>query len=207
MQFSLTLLLATIVTGLLSYLFANLINKRAVIFYAASIAMAIYIWLFATNYFLTKGGLAFAFFTVIMFIGILSKKTNFAKVMYGVREELSIMGSVLLIPHSIKFLPFFYKIDFFRNEYSIIFYTVGMLAFLIIIPLFITSFKNIRKKMQVRSWKKLHKLSYLVYITMYLHFIVVSLYRDTQNYIVYSLILAIYIILKLRKYFLVKKYK
>ncbi len=70
----------------------------------------------------------------------------------------------------------------------------GIVAFLIMIPLFITSFTTIRKKYTYSAWKKIQRWAYLAYALIYLHLLFSAEIRDL---IVYSFLFVPYFIIKL----------
>lgn len=44
----------------------------------------------------------------------------------------------------------------------------------IMIPLFITSFKSVRRKMSAKNWKKLQRAAYVFYALIYVHIMLLS---------------------------------
>ena len=78
--------------------------------------------------------------------------------------------------------------------------TLCLLAMLI--PLFITSFKVVRRKMSGKTWKKIQRMAYLFFIGIYVH-IMVLYSADVKSHItgivVYTLIYGSYVVLRLRK--------
>ncbi|WP_105614650.1 FMN-binding protein [Vallitalea okinawensis] len=134
---------------------------------------------------INAGYLGFAFFIVVMFQSAFKKGGNFYRKTLSVRKEYSIFGFIFLIPHALIFLI---------GENQVLEWN-GIISFLIMIPLFITSFIIIRKKMTVKQWKILHLLSYLAYILMFAHVIMVS---GSLDRIIYSLIIGIYLFLKIK---------
>ncbi|MCK5762226.1 MAG: ferric reductase-like transmembrane domain-containing protein, partial [Candidatus Izimaplasma sp.] len=84
---------------------------------------------------------------------------------------------------------------------------IGLIAFAIMIPLFITSFSKFRKKYKFAEWKKLHRWSYLAYSLVLVHVVLVSDFRDAVAYVV---IFTPYLVMKLKKeykFYIVKKVK
>jgi len=65
--------------------------------------------------------------------------------------------------------------------------TIGMLAFLLLLPLALTSTKNMMKRLG-RRWKKLHKLTYFIAPLGVLHFLLL-VKADLREPIIYALIL------------------
>ena len=74
---------------------------------------------------------------------------------------------------------------------------VGFLAWLILVPLGITSAHAIRKKMG-RQWKRLHKATYLVAVLGWLHLLWLSR-SDLGDAVVYGLIFGVLLLYRLRK--------
>ena len=70
------------------------------------------------------------------------------------------------------------------------------------IPLFITSFKSVRRKMNGKTWKNIQRMAYPFFIGIYVH-IMVLYSADVKSHmtgiIVYTVIYACYVILRLRK--------
>ncbi len=79
---------------------------------------------------------------------------------------------------------------------------VGFLAFLILIPLAITSF-DIWKKRLGKNWKRLHRLVYLIGPLVVLHYVwskkgnILSLQGEVVKPLVYGLIIAIFLIFRI----------
>ena len=71
---------------------------------------------------------------------------------------------------------------------------VGFLAWLILVPLGITSANRLRRKMG-RYWKKLHRLTYLVAILGWLHVFWLSR-SDLRDAVVYGLLIGFLLILR-----------
>ena len=71
---------------------------------------------------------------------------------------------------------------------------VGFLAWIILVPLGITSANRIRRKMG-RYWKKLHRLTYLVVLLGWLHVFWLSR-SDLRDALVYGVVVAFLLILR-----------
>jgi sulfoxide reductase heme-binding subunit YedZ len=71
---------------------------------------------------------------------------------------------------------------------------VGFLAWLILVPLGVTSAHRIRRKMG-RRWKDLHRLTYLVAFLGWLHLLWLSR-SDVRDAVVYGLLLGFLLILR-----------
>ncbi|HKL47982.1 MAG TPA: ferric reductase-like transmembrane domain-containing protein, partial [Candidatus Izemoplasmatales bacterium] len=103
-----------------------------------------------------------------------------------VRMEYSILGFIIITSHGV------YQLIEYINE-SISIPIIGIIAYAIMIPLFITSFKIIRKKMTPKNWLNLQKLAYLVYIGLFIHLIINA---EMPNLAIYIIGFIIYVVLK-----------
>ena len=107
----------------------------------------------------------------------------------GVRREYSIIGFIFLLPHAIGFLEFFLEYaDLFANIVPVI----GLLAFILAIPLFITSFMFIRKQFKYKQWKFIHKLAYPFYVLLFIHLALIN----NDRLLLYIIVFGLYFILK-----------
>tara|TARA_B100000900_G_C20432497_1_gene655606 strand:+ start:344 stop:952 length:609 start_codon:yes stop_codon:yes gene_type:complete len=73
---------------------------------------------------------------------------------------------------------------------------VGFLAWLILVPLGITSVQTIRKRMG-RYWRKLHKLTYVVAVLGWLHLFWLSR-SDVGNAVLYGVIFGLLLLYRIR---------
>lgn len=145
-----------------------------------------------------KGYIGFAFFYVVMITGALDSKWTLTKKLRVVRAPFSIIGFVLLMSH-----PLNYAVEVLSQQREIPYF--GVAAFLIMIPLFITSYIVIRKKMKSKTWFKLQRWAYLSYALILVHLVVNA--SSPQNRIVAIILFVIYISLKVYKEFIVSRNK
>jgi DMSO/TMAO reductase YedYZ heme-binding membrane subunit len=143
--------------------------------------------------FLQSGHLSLALFLLVMFTGVLPKKSKTFKVLMQVRGQLAILGFIFLLPHA------FNKLSLALAGYN----STGLIAFILFIPLVFTSFMPIRKKMDPKHWKKLHQLSLVTYFMLYLHLGFDILIGNTFSFtfsrysLLYHLLLVLYISMRL----------
>lgn len=143
-----------------------------------------------------KGFVGFAFFYVVMITGALNPSWKLTKKLRSVRAPYSILGFVLLMSH-----PLNYVAEVLSKQRDIPYF--GVAAFLIMVPLFITSYMAIRKKMKAQSWVKLQRWAYPVYALMLIHLVVNA--SSPQNRIVAILLFVPYVGLKVHKEFIAKR--
>ncbi len=154
-----------------------------------------------------KGNIAIAFFVLVMFAGALNSRWSITKKLLSTRAELAILGSILILPHCVMYFVRFI-IKLLNNQpiktLYLIYLIIGLIAFIIMIPLFITSLKKIRSKMKYKDWKKLQRFAYPFYLLAYVH-ILISLLNskevDLLKLITYTVVFGVYLILKLIKTF------
>lgn len=143
-----------------------------------------------------KGFVGFAFFYVVMITGALNPSWKLTKKLRSVRAPYSILGYVLLMSH-----PLNYVAEVLSKQRDIPYF--GVAAFLIMVPLFITSYMAIRKKMKAQTWVKLQRWAYPVYALMLIHLLVNA--SSPQNRIVAILLFVPYIGMKVHKEFIAKR--
>lgn len=178
------------VTMLLGYFFSNKIRKHHTIIYIIFTIICVItstlrqVPIFMPFY---KGFLGLAIFYVVMIIGVLNKKTKLYKRLYSIRAELSIIGFIVLTPHAIFFI-----IDKFFGLGR--FELIGLIAYIIMVPLFILSFKKIRAKFQFYNWKRIQNFAYLAYVLIFVHLILSASLQT--NLILYLVLFIPYLIYK-----------
>jgi uncharacterized protein with FMN-binding domain len=130
-----------------------------------------------------------------MFVGAFKRDSKISKRLRSIRKEYSIIGFILLIPHFIIYLN-----NFINGDYPWEWY--GIFAMIIMIPLFTTSFNIFKKKINMKNWKKLQRLSYIVYALIFIHLMIVG---SGENVIVYGTLFSLYTYLKIKNYLLNKE--
>lgn len=187
-----------VVLILLAFYFKGVIRKRATIIYIIVTVLSV-IAIFVTGFKplapIQKGAFGLSFFYVVMLAGALKDKSKLRSALMSVRKEFSIIGFIFISPHAINLF-----LKFLENKISLPIF--GVIIYVIMIPLFITSFTVIRKKFKYQTWKKLQRFAYISYILLFVHLIVQS---SNPNQIIYILMFVIYFGLKIA--YEVKKYK
>ena len=152
-----------------------------------------------------KGNFSIAFFILVMFAGALSPRWKVTKKLLSIRAEAAILGTILIIPHGVMYSVRFI-VKLLNNKpittLYIVYLIIGLIAFIIMIPLFITSLKKVRSKMKYVEWKRLQRWAYPFYVLIYIH-IVLSIFNDDEFDIIklsiYTVVFVSYFILKLIK--------
>lgn len=164
--------------------------------------------------FFSRGILATAIIAVVMYMGALDNKKNYTKKLLSIRAELSIIACFLMLAHNAVY-AYYSLMNLIKvigaplsnfKTVSLLISISGLVAVSLMLPLFITSFKKVRKKMAAKSWKKLQSLSYIFYFALYFQIMMVHLgYVNRRNYITalgYSIVFLSYAFLRIRKKYL-----
>ena len=151
----------------------------------------------------TQGGLAGALFNYIMFASAVPAKALLKRKVMSIRGELSIMASILTLGHNAAFGKTYFTLLFTQAAYmklNILLAAVcSCVMIVIMLLLFITSFKKVRKRMKASSWKRLQRLAYVFYGLLYTHIMLLYLPSALEgkpsavvNVILYSMVYLTY---------------
>lgn len=158
----------------------------------------------------TKSTFATSIFVVVMYTGALKNGSKLMKILMPIRAELSIIASILTLAHNISFGRYHF-VTLFTNPKSmslnmILAAIISIILIAIMIPLMITSFPMIRKKMKYKSWKMLQRSAYAFYGLIYIHVMLIMLpiakFGNLQyilNVLIYSLVFLIYATMRVNK--------
>lgn len=224
-----TLIIGLIIATLFYVIAAKAIKKYPVVFY-----LGFYLWqaiviayyglgynetfpLWFTTYFMDifqRGMFSTATFIIVMFLGAVTTHNEISKKLLSIRGEISIIGCLSVICHNVIFGVLYFpalishpEIMSTRNLAASI---ITIILLIIMIPLFITSFKCVRKKMKAKSWKNLQRFAYPFYFLIYIHVMVLftsDVEKNLLSIILYTFVYVLYAVLRLRKYYVMKKKK
>ena len=158
-----------------------------------------------------RGILAGSLFIWVMLAPVLPKSFSGRKIIYLLRGEMAICASLITLAHNLAFGGKYFGALFLGQGHISLMELhaaiVSCLMILLLIPLTITSFQTVRRKMQGKSWKKLQNWSYLFYLLLYLHIFFIyqgALIRGKGEYfftlMLYSFIFGCYGFLRIRQY-------
>ena len=165
-----------------------------------------------------RGVLAGSLFIWVMLAPVLPKSFSGRKTIYLLRGEMAICASLITLAHNLAFGGKYFGALFLGQGHISLMELhaaiVSCLMILLLIPLTITSFQTVRRKMQGKSWKKLQNWSYLLYLLLYLHIFFIyqgALIRGKGDYfftlMLYSFIFGLYGFLRIRQYRIQKEGK
>ncbi len=148
-----------------------------------------------------QGFLGLSFFYIVMITGAIDKKHKIKTKFMGLRREYSIIGFIVISPHALN-----YTLQGLNGTRSLEWF--GLVSFVLMIPLFVTSFLKIRKKMKPKTWNLIQSAAYIIYLLLFIHLILN--YTQTINLVLYVAIFGFYFVLKIIyeiKKIRTKKYK
>ena len=165
-----------------------------------------------------RGVLAGSLFIWVMIAPVLPKSFSGRKTIYLLRGEMAICASLITLAHNLAFGGKYFGALFLGQGHISLMELhaaiVSCLMILLLIPLTITSFQTVRRKMQGKTWKKLQNWSYLFYLLLYLHIFFIyqgALIRGKGDYfftlMLYSFIFGLYGFLRIRQYRIQKEGK
>lgn len=167
---------------------------------------------FVRNYVLglmTNAVIGTSLFIIVMFTGAVPNHWKAYKVLMPIRAELSIMASLITLGHNIGYGKRYFVALFSEQPMPVNFYYASIISLILIalmLPLFITSFRCVRKKMKYSSWKNLQRFAYLFYYLIWIHVLLIhmpSVYRGSirswVTVIAYDFVFVLYTYMRCRK--------
>lgn len=215
-------LIALAIAILFALLLKKPLRKAPLVFYIVAVALDILFlshvtFTFAPNIartvfpYMQRCLLSFAFLSVVMFIGVLPDTLKIKKDLLAVRGELSIFAALLSLGHIVHYLVSYLGRIFLSpstiDSNLLVSFALSSLLVILLAVLTVTSFKTVRSKMNVASWKKLQKLAYVFYGLIYVHLVLILLpvsahlsEKAIMSVVFYSAIMLIYLVARLRLY-------
>jgi len=155
---------------------------------------------------IVSGYLPGVIFIFVMFAGALKKDHPWKKTLMGVRTELSVVGFILYLPHTLLYTAFSapYGIaNLFSGDirlFSQLMTWTGLTNSILLILLGITSFRGIRQRMKATTWIRIQKWAYLFYFNCFVHYMTLSIYGGHyERAVLYTLIYGSYLCMKVKK--------
>lgn len=192
------ILLTAIISTILSFFLYRQIHEYKIILYIFFGLLAFIVH--ESGNIITLGFVPYGLFLVVMFTGALDKGIT-RKRLSMVRAEYAIIGTILLLPHAIGYIEIY--LDEMFPKVPPLYFFIGLLAFVMIIPLFVTSFQNVRRKLKYKQWKRLHQAAYLSYLLIFIHLLLLN----NERFIYYLAIVVIYVLIKVPSFYRIKNKK
>lgn len=131
------------------------------------------------------GYLAHPMFVIIMYMGALSTKNKTVAGLMSIRKELSILVGFIILVHGLKrimmavwALGYFFDHEEFMSSPRVIneiasavlssVFVLGIVMFVLLLVLWITSFDGVRSKMKFKKWKAVQRWSYALYAMLFI---------------------------------------
>ena len=200
------LLIALIAALIILLLFENHIRKHPAIWYCSAFFLSLlcmflpdttpaWISRLITNY-ISRGTVATALFILVMYARVLPPKSRLFRTLMSLRAPLAITASFMILLHNVFYFIHYHNNAITRNIMMTPMERIAacctMLMLLLLLPLTITSFTSVRKKMKGITWKKLQRLSYIFYGLIYLHVALLFGQQIAKGNTAYQIELAIY---------------
>ncbi|WP_250277960.1 ferric reductase-like transmembrane domain-containing protein [[Clostridium] colinum] len=202
----------------------NQIKKYPKFFYSLSVILVIAIGIYYqfklkevfpewfTHYIVNpfkRGAFSTALFIIVMYTGILNSKWAITKKLYKIRGEISIIACIITLSHNFvygftgkkHFITLFTHPQDMKLKYFIA-AIISVIMICMMLPLMITSFQNVRKKMKYHTWKNIQRMAYPFFALIYIHTMVLfgtKASEKTLEIALYSVIFIGYGILRVAK--------
>lgn len=151
---------------------------------------------------IVSGYLPAVVFMAVMYAGVLPSRNYLKSRLMTIRTELSIIGTILYLPHTLIYSIFSAPhgiMDLINGEFHLAYQLMtwtGLVNALLLIILGTTSIPQIRKKFTPSTWKKIQKTSYLFYFNCFVHYMTLSIWSEAyERALVYMLIYGFYVYL------------
>lgn len=152
----------------------------------------------------------FGFFVVVMYLGVMSEKNRFRRMLMPIRGELSVIACILTFGHVVNYLGAYIAdiLDGFfgMSAAMITSFVISGILLILLVPLAITSFNFVKSRMKPQSWKKLQKWAYLFYACLYVHIMLMLVptlstvgQKAMVSIVAYTVIFVLYAVLRVRK--------
>ncbi len=179
------ILLGTLGALVFTWVFSDWMRKRGEIFFLIAALVSLYAAFFAPYSLLNDPYIGIGFLIVMMYAGALDPTKWYTKKIKAVRGKIAIIGVIMIFAHVWYHFSLYFELGKF----------FGSLAFLVMVPLFITSFKFIKKRIKKSKWDQLHKLAYLAYFLIFLHGFMMA--NEVAHQVLLVLIFGSYLIKRL----------
>lgn len=128
---------------------------------------------------IARGALAGALFVLVMVAGAFPNGSAGARRLMPIRGQLSILACILTLAHNIAYGKTYFKMLFFEPGRLPLTQQLAsvcsIIMIVIMLPLFVTSFPAVRRKMDGKRWKKLQRLAYGFYALLCAHILLLTI--------------------------------
>ncbi len=135
---------------------------------------------------------ALQFLCITLAISPLAKLAGVTRVM-RYRRRIGLWAFAYVTLHLLMYVVIDQELDLASIWKDIVkrpYITIGMAAFVLLVPLAVTSFNKVRRKMRPRNWQRLHRLVYLIAAMGVAHYYLL-VKADHSDPIFYGVIVAL----------------
>ncbi len=201
------LLISLIIVFAISMIFSKSIKKHAPFWYVGAFIIALGSMLVPATAapvwfqqlvmgYITRGTFATSLFILVMYARILPRGSKAMTTIMGLRAPLAIMAAMIILLHNGFYLMYYFRRVFTAgiamDTYEIIAFISTTVMWILLLPLTITSFIKVRRKMNPVKWKNLQRWSYLFYALIYVHVCTLFTKQILSGHASYGRDLAIY---------------
>ena len=214
-------LLALALAAALTLSCSKAIKKHAYVFYGAALVLAavfgfvrftgVPAWV--TKYVLglfQRGALATALWVIVMFTGALPAKNALRKIWLPIRGQLSILAAILSLCHNATFGKVYFvalvKNTAALSTAQLMAAVLSIVLLVIMVPLTVMSFPQVRRRMNAKVWKNIQKAAYVFYAALYIHIMLImvpmarmGIFSYQIDVCIYSLVFLAYFIARITK--------
>jgi DMSO/TMAO reductase YedYZ heme-binding membrane subunit len=119
-----------------------------------------------------RGYIALSLFALVMFVGAFDDDSLIRRTLQPIRAELSIIASILIVGHFLPYLMGYMQqltgLVLIRTN-IVISLGISLALLILLVPLTVTSFTVVKRRMRPAIWKKLQKLAYVFFLLVYVH--------------------------------------
>lgn len=149
---------------------------------------------------IVSGYLPAVIFMFVMYAGVLPVDHQLKPLLMVNRSELSIIGTILYLPHTLIYSIFSAPRGIsmlitgdISIPYQLMTWT-GLINAILLIVLGVSSFPSIRKRLSPSKWKKIQSFSYLFYLNCFVHYMTLSIWSEAyERAVIYLAIYGVYL--------------
>lgn len=186
---------------LYAFFFYKFIRKYELYHYGFAAIISLIFGIAEGHNFFNEGFLGVSFFIIVMFTGVLSKG-RLKKSLSQIRAQYSIIGFILISGHAMPYLLYVLDEELVFAHLTII---IGIISYVIFIPLFVSSFMIIRRRMTFKQWKRIHRFAYAGYTLIFIHLYLINNSRREFYLALFIVYFILKIITVIDKYYTKKK--
>ncbi|MBQ9535937.1 MAG: FMN-binding protein [Clostridia bacterium] len=125
-----------------------------------------------------RGALAGSLFVLVMAAGAFPAGSRGAKTLMPVRAQLSIIACILTLGHNVAYGKTYFVMLLTRPQRmpvtTLLAAICSIVMIIIMLPLFVTSFASVRRRMDGKRWKRLQRLAYIFYALLFCHIMLLA---------------------------------